>query len=318
MFPTAAGEFYPEESIAPTLPAGGCFQGQCTGDDDNEEMAPPAGMTLNSGGWFNRGCWYAQEEAILLMRSERGRFKRILTTEFDPTVVTNSASSGTPPVAVPPGTILPMGPSQLGEIIYVSTGNMSVAQPLQFSLPLISAQNTLLINPSLGFCPRARLTVGYRLGTDAMNRQSSIEFTFQGLSNWSVQNSITSQMPFENTLFTGFSPPPPVTSIPNGAPLTSALTNNAPGFTFANYMQYTYNANLNSYEVNFKVAKRLGRDRTVLDARRNLGPGGDSAIPAGMYGGLRLIRYNEQFLWRPRGSIPRRSPVITTSRRKTR
>lgn len=86
--------------------------------------------------------------------------------------------------------------------------------------------------------------------------------------------------------------------------MTSSLTNTAPGFTFANFQQYTYNANLNSYEVNFKLAKRLGRDRTVLTREgiwaRVVTP---QFLPA-LYGGLRLIRYNEQFLWRSEGVDP--------------
>ena len=116
-------------------------------------MAPPAGMTLNSGGWFNRGCWYSQEEAIFLMRSERGRFKRILATEFDPSVVQQQTQTGAPPSALIPGTPINGGTYQLGEIIYVLTATTSVIQPLQFSLPLISAKHTARSIPAWDSLP---------------------------------------------------------------------------------------------------------------------------------------------------------------------
>ena len=96
------------------------------------------------------------------------------------------------------------------------------------------------------------------------------------------------------------------------------LTNNAPGFTFANFQQYTYNANLNSYEVNFKLAKRIGRDRTVLTREGIWARVATPQFLPALYGGLRLISYNEEFLLAVRGDRSLdRSPAITTSRRKT-
>ena len=104
---------------------------------------------------------------------------------------------------------------------------------------------------ALGFAPGARFTLGLNLGTDPMNRLSSVNFTFMGLNNWSDQKSLTSLSP--NALYTNFDP----------------LFSTVPGFTQADFMQYTYTSHFNSYELNFRVARRLSRDRMVLTRTEN-------------------------------------------------
>src|SRR5262249_35832613 len=152
--------------------------------------------------------------------------------EFDPVIVTTTTGLGS---GLPP------------ELPFSSTIITTVTTPTAYSLPLLPSNNTLAILPSLGFSPGARLTIGMNLGTDAMNRQSSIEFTSQGLNHWSDQHSINALLPFQNTLFTEFAVLPSTTSIPTAGPLNSSLGNAAPGFAYGNFMQYTYNASLNSY-----------------------------------------------------------------------
>ncbi len=166
-----------------------------------------------------------------------------------------------------------------------------------------STGNYLPIKPSLGFTPGARFTIGTYLGTDAMNRDSAIEFTFQGLNHWSDQNSITAYQPNQNTFFTNFIPLPLPTSIPARI-MSSTIPTSAPGFAFSNFQQYTYNASLNSYEVNFKLAKRMGRDRTVLTREGIWARVATPQLLPALYGGLRLISYNEGFYWRSQGTDP--------------
>ncbi len=297
MFPSSYPDPY-EMNSAPVLPMPGWMNGVYgSGDNDDPDRPQPGGITLSSGRWFQRGCWYVQEEATYLMRSERGRFKRFLAGEFDPQIQEQNANTGAQATAnnqTPPSS----------EFVYIATSITSFSNPIQFSLPLSPSNNTLAILPSLGFAPGARMTIGRNLGTDAMNRQSSIEFTFQGLNHWSDQHSINSLLPFENTLFTSFAVIPATTSIPTAGPLNSSLGNAAPGFAYASVMQYTYNASLNSYELNFKLSNRSGRDRSVLTREgvwaRVVTP---QFLPA-IYGGLRLINYNEGFIWRSTGLNP--------------
>ena len=253
------------------------------GDENDHEMVPATGMTLSSGAWLNRGCWYSRSEVIYLERSERGRHRRTLATEDDPTIVTTTQSTpfpnsfGSPP-ALP----------------FSSTTFTTVANPFMTSLPFGSTGNYLPINPSLGFTPGARITLGTYLGTDAMNRDSAIEFTFQGLNHWSNQYSI-SAISRTRTRFS------PTSSRCRWGP---TIPTSAPGFAFANFMQYTYNASFNSYELNFKLSKRMGARPHGLDARRRLGPRRHPQLLPSLYGGLRLISYNEGFFWRSEGTDP--------------
>jgi len=248
-------------------------------DDEDHPMAPATGMTLTSGRWFNRGCWYTKQDVIYLERSERGRHKRILATEYDPTIATTLNQYGT--------TTAGYQPSQLTSVI-------TVASPLTYSLPFGSTGNYLPINASLGFSPGARLTIGANLGTDAMNRDSAIEFTFQGLNHWSQQGSISAYQPNQNTLDTNFV----------ALPLSPQIPNSAPGFTGSNFQSYVYNGSLNSYELNFRVTRRMGRDRTVLTREGIWARVATPQVLPGFYGGLRLITYNESFLWNSVGTDP--------------
>jgi hypothetical protein len=262
-----------------------------SGDPDEDQMIPTTGMTLSSGRWFNRGCWYAKEDFIFLERSERGRHRRTLATEDDPSIVTTITGLGN-------GSNVEF-PFVNAQITQVQPGSafpppFTSTAPFVTSLPFGSTGNYLPINASLGFSPGARLTVGAYLGTDAMNRDSAIEFTFQGLNNWSIQNSITAYQPNQNTIFTNFV----------ALPLGSAIPTSAPGFAFSNFQQYTYNATLNSYEVNFKLSQRMSRDRTVLTREGIWARVATPQLLYSMYGGLRLIRYNETFMWRSEGTDP--------------
>jgi hypothetical protein len=246
-------------SYPPTLPVSNCLDGQCESDDGNHEMAPATGMTLSAGRWFNRGCWYAQEEFTYLQRSERGRHKIFLTQDF----------------------LIASGP----------TGNA-----------LLPNGNNLQIAASLGFSPGARITIGANLGTDAMNRLSAVEFTFQGLNNWTNQASITSVAPNGTTVATNGLIPNLAPQSGNNPVGTSVLA--APGFALTHINQYTENASLNSYELNFKLSKRMGRDRTVLTREGIWARVVTPQLLPSLFAGLRLIRYNDNFLWRSQGSDP--------------
>ncbi|HEX4147215.1 MAG TPA: hypothetical protein VHY91_27205 [Pirellulales bacterium] len=262
-----------------------------SGDSDDDQLVPTTGMTLSSGHWFNRGCWYAKEDFVYLQRSERGRHKRILATEDDPTIVLTQQSTpfpnsnGSPPSLPFSSTI---------ETVVAAGNSFGGTGLFATSLPFGSTGNYLPINASLGFSPGARLTIGTFLGTDAMNRDSAVEFTFQGLNNWSYQNSISAYQPNQNSIFTNFV----------ALPLGSNIPTSAPGFAFSNYQQYTYNATLNSFELNFKLSQRMSRDRSVLTREGIWARVATPQLLYSIYGGLRVIRYNETFLWRSEGTDP--------------
>ncbi len=146
-------------------------------------------------------------------------------------------------------------------------------------------RNVFRTQKGLNYAPRARLTIGCFLGIDPWNRDSSVEFTFFGLDNWSNTRGLTSIA--ANSLYTNLDP-----------------SFSAPGFTQANQMSYVAMAHFNSYELNFRLSRRLGRDRMVLSREgtwvHELAP---NMVPT-MFGGLRLATLNESFNWNSQGTDP--------------
>ena len=97
------------------------------------------------------------------------------------------------------------GTYQLGEIIYVLTATTSVIQPLPVQ-PSADLGNYMHINPSLGFTPGTRLTIGTVWGR--IHESAKLDrIHFPGAEQLVGAKQHHRQLPFENTLFTGFSPP---------------------------------------------------------------------------------------------------------------
>ena len=69
-------------------------------------------------------------------------------------------------------------------------------------------------------------------------------------------------------------------------------------------MSYVLQSHFNSYELNFRLTRRLGRDRIVLSREgtwiRELAP---NLVPT-IFGGMRLITLNEAFAWNSQGTDP--------------
>jgi hypothetical protein len=127
---------------------------------------------------------------------------------------------------------------------------------------------------SLGYAANMRINVGQNLFRDSMNRDHAVEFMFYGLGSWSGEGSVTSAS--ENYL-------------------VSAVDPFIDGFNGANEQTYRYAADLDSYELNYRISWRLGRDQMVLQ------PGGDwvrQATPGTLFSvlsGVRVVRLNERF-----------------------
>jgi len=122
--------------------------------------------------------------------------------------------------------------------------------------------------------PGARATIGKSLGRDYLDRDRFIEFIYYGgmsyedVDGWNGVGG--------NTLFT-------------------PLYYGAPGFNAAGRYTTTFNSDFNSWEWNYKLRRRLGRDQLVLS------PGGEWTrhaergwLPSLMVG-VRLANVNEDF-----------------------
>ncbi len=151
-------------------------------------------------------------------------------------------------------------------------------KPLILAQDLSSpAENELHTNPYLGYSAMARLTYGRILGRDKKNRDHSVEFTFLGFGNWNSAGSLTSYA-------TG-----------NGLITRQDPTHSIPGFNGSHIQSYDYKSAFNSYELNYRVRQRLGRDRLELASDgtwvRKVTP---MPTPS-FFGGLRVVTLNEHF-----------------------
>lgn len=127
---------------------------------------------------------------------------------------------------------------------------------------------------ALGLSANMRINVGQNLFRDGMNRDHAVEFMFYGLGDWSAEGSLT-----------------PAT--PNF--IRSDIDPFIGGFNGANEQTFRYVSDLDSYELNYRLSWRLGRDQMVLQ------PGGDwvrQASPGtlfSMLAGVRVVQIDERF-----------------------
>ncbi len=123
--------------------------------------------------------------------------------------------------------------------------------------------------------PGARATIGRSLGRDHLDRDRSFEFIYYGGMAYQLDsgwNSATGQ----NSLVTPL------------APL-------APGFNFASSYQTSMSSGFNSWEWNYKLRRRLGRDQLVMSPGGNWTKHAERGwLPALMLG-VRLANVDEDF-----------------------
>lgn len=129
-----------------------------------------------------------------------------------------------------------------------------------------------------GYEPGLRVTVGKYLGRDGENRDRTLEFTFWGLNEWTSQHAIAAVNPSNESSL-----------------LRTPLDRGIGAYNFATGHQYAYESNLNSFEVNAKISRRLGRDQMVLTPNgqweRQCAPGKTPTF----LGGFRIITIDEEF-----------------------
>jgi hypothetical protein len=121
-------------------------------------------------------------------------------------------------------------------ITRLATDLSSAAIPANFS--------HLEIAPNPGYAPGLRSTVGAFLGRDPRNRDHAVEFTFLGLTHWSDAASLTAKL--NGAIFSNIDP-----------------TRLIPAFNGSNFQSYAQTSTFNSYELNYRINRRLNRDQLI-------------------------------------------------------
>ncbi len=122
--------------------------------------------------------------------------------------------------------------------------------------------------------PGARATIGKSLGRDYLDRDRSIEFVYYG--GMTYEDNAGWNGGLGNTLFTPLDPL-------------------APGFNEAGTYQTTFNSDFNSWEWNYKLRRRLGRDKIIMSPDGTWTKHAERGWLPALIVGPRLVNVNEDF-----------------------
>jgi hypothetical protein len=143
-----------------------------------------------------------------------------------------------------------------------------------FSSAALARQQNALNIVDHGFQPGMRSVIGKFLGRDDHNRDHAVEFTFLGLTHWRASGGLAAVSP--GGIFTLLDP-----------------TNAVPGFNAASSQSYIETSSFNSFELSYRVSRRLSRDQMVYTRDstwvRQCVP---TALPS-VFGGVRVVSLNE-------------------------
>lgn len=161
-------------------------------------------------------------------------------------------------------------------VTYISR-SVGIKNDAQLASEFGSPVNILAVQENLGYQPGLDITVGRYLGRDVRNRDHSVEFAFMGLNHWQYGQSITAQQQF---IFQDIDP-----------------TADVEVFDRSLFQSVDITSDFNSYEFNYRIDRRLGRDRMVYSRDscwvREATPGWVcSFIP-----GIRTVFVNERLSW---------------------
>jgi hypothetical protein len=135
---------------------------------------------------------------------------------------------------------------------------------------------------SLGFEPGGRLTLGRFLCRDGKNRDHTVEFQFFGLFDWQQSGGLIARS--EDGLFSLVDP-------------FRTTSNQIGGFNSAQSQSWTYDSEYDSYELNYVIAQRLGRDRLELTPNGEWVRKMSSQHTSRYIGGVRVMTLGEGFNW---------------------
>jgi hypothetical protein len=123
-----------------------------------------------------------------------------------------------------------------------------------------------------------RGTLGRFLFRDSHNRDHTAEFTAWAAGNWNTNQRIES-------------------ADPNGLFVTFNLAGENGFFDGSTVQDVNYDSRLNSFEANYRLKKRLGRDQLVMDPNGGWRRESSSGFNRNYLAGFRYIQLNESLTW---------------------
>jgi hypothetical protein len=133
--------------------------------------------------------------------------------------------------------------------------------------------------------PGARVTIGRSLGRDYLDRDRSLEFVWYGGFQWQDNDGWN--------------------ALPDGRFITP-LDPFAPGFNGSTRYTTQTTTDFNSFEVNYRLRRRLGRDKLVMSPNGTWTRHAERAWLSGLIVGGRIGQFNEKFAMQ--SSIPGVTP----------
>ena len=145
--------------------------------------------------------------------------------------------------------------------------------PLPYKLGYRFPQYTTWANP-FNVAPGARVTIGKSLGRDYLDRDRAFEFVYYGGLAWNNHSGFNSL---------------------GGRGFETPMGYNAPGFNGAGTYDTWFRSDLNSWEWNYKLRRRLGRDQMVMSPGGNWIRHAERGWLPSLITGIRLANTTEYF-----------------------
>ncbi len=155
----------------------------------------------------------------------------------------------------------------------------SIILGIEFQATVLPEENPRLdIRPGIGWEPGLRSMIGRRIGRDCRNRDHSIEFTYLGLTHWHAAGGL--QALGGNGIFTPIDP-----------------TLSVPAFNGSSLQTYDLTSDFNSWELNYRITRRLERDQVVYTRDSTWVRRATPGLLPSLYAGVRVVSINEHLAW---------------------
>ncbi len=160
----------------------------------------------------------------------------------------------------------------------------AVKNDIKMSFDFFSQQNVIASQQDMGYQPGLNITLGRYLGRDSQNRDHSVEFTFLGLNHWQFSKSIT--------------------AVQSGSILLSLdSAANPPVFEGSDFQSLNQTSDFNSYEFNYRVDRRLSRDRMVYSRDSTWTREATPGWVCSFISGIRTVIVNDRLYWFAQNSL---------------